>query len=123
MISKKMQERVRVLNDAAVRQGAKYVLYWSQMNRRVECNHALAWAVERANALKLPVLYYEGLTCTYREANDRMHTFVLEGVPETQRRLARRGIGYCFYLPKTRRGPGDVLSRVAGGAGLALTGD
>lgn len=93
------------------------------MNRRVDSNHALSRAVTLANELGLPVLLYEGLTYNYREANDRMHTFVLEGVPETARRLAARGIGYCFYL---RRGPGDpndVLYRLAADAACVVTDD
>ena len=93
-----MLPRVRALNDAPVLANAEYVLYWSQMNRRVDANHALQWAIQRANELRVPVLFYEGLTCTYPHANDRLHTFILEGVPETAKRLAQRGIGYCFYL-------------------------
>jgi deoxyribodipyrimidine photo-lyase len=118
-----MQERIRALNDAPVRPGARYVLYWAQMNRRVDANHALAVAVEKANELKLPVLVYEGLTCTYPEANDRLHTFVLEGVPETARRLAARGIGYCFHLRKRRADPDDILYRLASDAALVVTDD
>ncbi len=100
-----------------------YVLYWSQMNRRVDNNHALQWAIQRANELHLPVLYYEGLTCTYPEANDRLHTFVLEGVPETARRLAERGIGYCFYLRRRKSDANDVLYRLAAGAACIVTDD
>lgn len=54
--------RIRPLNDAAPRPGAKYVLYWCQMNRRADSNHALAYAAEKANELRLPLLVYEGLT-------------------------------------------------------------
>ncbi len=118
-----MNVRVRHLNEDPVRAGAKYVLYWAQMNRRTEYNHALEHAVTQANGLRLPVLCYEGLTCTYREANDRMHTFVLEGVEETERRLAARGIGYCFYLRKRRSDPDDVLYRLAADAALLVTDD
>ncbi|HAX42990.1 MAG TPA: deoxyribodipyrimidine photo-lyase [Bryobacteraceae bacterium] len=118
-----MQQRIRALNDAPVRSGAQYVLYWSQMNRRVDSNHALALAIQKANALKLPVLFYEGLTCSYPEASDRMHTFVLEGVPETARRLARRGIGYCFHLRRRRSAPNDILYRLAAQAALLVTDD
>ena len=118
-----MQDRIRVLNDVPVRRDGKYVLYWAQMNRRVDSNHALVVAAQRANSLKLPILYYEGLTCTYPQANDRLHTFVLEGVPETQRRLAKLGIGYCFYLRHRRRDPNDVLYRLAEHAALVVTDD
>ncbi len=69
-----MQDRVRKLNDAPVRTDARYVLYWSQMNRRVgePGVGARRSTCERAG---LPVLFYEGLTCTYPHANDRLHTF------------------------------------------------
>ncbi len=118
-----MQERVRPLNNAPLRQQARYVLYWSQMNRRVDSNHALARAIAVANELDLPVLYYEGLTCAYKEANDRLHTFILEGVPEQERRLSRIGVGYCFYLRRRRSDADDVLYRLAQNAACVVTDD
>ena len=52
----------------------------------------------------LPLLVYEGLTCSYPYASDRLHTFVLEGVPDTEARLRKLGIGYLFYLaPQAQR--------------------
>jgi deoxyribodipyrimidine photo-lyase len=117
-------ERVRKLNDAPERPGeSQYVLYWAQMNRRVESNHALLFAVELANQHNLPVLFYEGLTCTYEYANDRLHTFMLEAVPETARRLKKAGIGYVFYLRKTRQSPNDILYRLAKRAAAVVTDD
>src|SRR4051812_22409769 len=77
-----VEKRVRILNDDPIRTPAEYVLYWSQMNRRATYNHALAYAITQANELGLPLLVYEGLTCTYPSANDRLHTFMLENVPE-----------------------------------------
>ena len=118
-----VKERVRKLNDAPVRERARYVLYWSQMNRRVPVNQALEYAAEQANLLGLPLLVYEGLGCTYEYANDRIHTFVVEGVPDTQKRLAARGIGYCFYLRRRKTDANDVLYRLAAEAALVVTDD
>jgi len=115
--------RVRPLNDAPLKKGAKYVLYWTQINRRADDNHALAYAADRANDLRLPLLVYEGLTCTYRQANDRIHTFVLDGVPEQQRRLEALGAGYCFYLRKRKADDDRVLYRIAEEAALVVTDD
>ncbi len=115
--------RIRSLNDAPLNPKAKYVLYWTQINRRVEANHALAHAIHLGNQLKLPVLVYEGLTCTYREANDRIHTFVLENVPETAAALERLGIGYVFYLRARRTDPNDALYRLAEDAAAVVTDD
>lgn len=92
-------------------------------DRRVDANHALLYAVELANRYRLPVLFYEGLTCTYEYANDRLHTFLLEGVPETARRLKKAGIGYVFYLRRTRKSPNDVLYRLASRAAAVVTDD
>ncbi len=118
-----MRERVRQLNTAAPRASARYVLYWAQMNRRVESNHALAYACELSREHGLPVLYYEGLTCSYPSANDRLHTFILEGVPETARRLRKRGIGYVFHLRKRRSDPDHALYELAREAAAVVTDD
>jgi deoxyribodipyrimidine photo-lyase len=122
-IRKKVDPRVNELNDKPVRSGARYVLFWSQMNRRVESNHALEYAATRSNELGLPLLVYEGLTCTYPYANDRFHTFLLEGVPDTAKALAKRGIGYVFYLRRRKADRDDVFYRLAADAALAVTDD
>ncbi len=116
-------ERISKLNSNEDRPDAEYVLYWAQMNRRVDANHGLLYAVELANKYKLPVLFYEGLTCTYEYANDRLHTFILEAVPETARRLAKAGIGYVFYLRRTKASRNDVLYELARKAAAVVTDD
>jgi deoxyribodipyrimidine photo-lyase len=117
-------ERIQKLNKAAERpENAHYVLYWAQMNRRVNSNHALLFAAELANKHSLPVLFYEAITCTYEYANDRLHAFMLAAVPETARQLKRAGIGYLFYLRKTRQSPNDSLYRLARHAAAVVTDD
>jgi deoxyribodipyrimidine photo-lyase len=118
-----MDERVRALNSSPQRPGGRYVLYWMQMNRRVAGNHALAFAARLANDRGLPLLVYEGLTCTYPQANDRIHTFMLEAVPETARRLRERHIGYVFYLRRTPGDANDALYVVARDAAAVVTDD
>jgi deoxyribodipyrimidine photo-lyase len=115
--------RSRLLNDAPRRQGGRYVLYWSQMNRRVDSNHALAHAAEVANENGLPLLVYEGLACTYKAANDRLHTFILEAVPETAKKLKAMGAGHFFYLRARRSDPNDLLYRLAAQAYCVITDD
>jgi deoxyribodipyrimidine photo-lyase len=115
-------ERARQLNDAKIREG-KYVLYWSQMNRRVEANHALAFAAELANEHRFSVVVYEGLTCSYPHANDRLHTFVLEGVEETERKLKKLGMGYVFHLRRRRSDANDAFYRLAADASAVVTDD
>lgn len=118
-----VQDRVRCLNQAAFRGEAKYVLYWAQMNRRVAWNHALLYAADVANRAALPLVVYEGLTCSYPYASDRLHAFILEGVPDTEERLAKLGIGYVFHLRRKRSDPDDAFYRLAQDAAAVVTDD
>jgi deoxyribodipyrimidine photo-lyase len=89
--SKIASERIQLLNSKALARRV-YVLYWMQQSQRAEYNHALEYAIEQANELKLPVRVVFGLTDDYPEANLRHYTFMLEGLRETQAALAKRGI-------------------------------
>ena len=85
------QSRIQPLNDKETRAG-DYVLYWMQQSQRAEYNHALEYAIERANEIDRPLLVVFGLTDDYPEANLRHYTFMLEGLKETRATLASRGV-------------------------------
>jgi deoxyribodipyrimidine photo-lyase len=89
-------DRVQLLNEFPARSGASYVLYWIQANRRLDSNHALAFAIETANRLRLPVLVAEGLNRERPYASERCDNFILDGVPVNARRAAQLGVGYEF---------------------------
>ena len=66
MATQKIQnERVQDLNEADVRDG-DHVLYWMQSSQRAEQNHALEYAVQRANDLGQRLLVVFGLTEVYQ---------------------------------------------------------
>ena len=116
-------ERIRLLNEASPREDGQYVLYWCQSSRRVDLNHGLAHAAWLANEAGLPLLVYEGLTCSYPNANDRLHTFVIEGAPETAKELRAIHGGYFFYPRQTGSDPNDVLYKLAAKARCVVTDD
>ncbi|MFA5659135.1 MAG: deoxyribodipyrimidine photo-lyase, partial [Oscillospiraceae bacterium] len=84
-------ERIKQLNNKAARRG-KYVLYWMQAAQRAYYNHALEYAIEKANERSKPLLVVFGLTEDYPQANLRHYWFMLEGLRETQNTLADKGI-------------------------------
>jgi deoxyribodipyrimidine photo-lyase len=122
-MAKRINERVVRLNEAEVNRKGRYVLYWMQMYKRASHNHALTWAVRRANELGLPVVVYEGLKHYYPWASDRMHTFILEGVEEKREEFGRLGIRYVFYLQKNENSPRQTVARLAKEAALIVTDD
>src|SRR5512135_115579 len=70
----------------------KYVLYWMQASQRTEYNHALEFAILRANELRQPLIVFFGITDQFPEANERHYAFMLEGLKEVKDSLKKRGI-------------------------------
>ena len=118
-----MNERAIQLNRVEPRKNARYVLYWMQMYKRASHNHALTFAIHRANELNIPLVVYEGLKYYYPWASDRLHTFILEGVEEKQREFARLGIRYIFYLQKDNESAKRVVSHLCQDAACLVTDD
>ncbi len=115
MTTRIQETRIRRLNDRGPAQG-EYVLYWMQQSQRAEFNHALEYAVQRANDQKQPLLAGFGLMDDYPEANLRHYHFLLQGLQETQQALHRRGI----RLVVGRGSPDAVALRLARGASLIV---
>ncbi|MCU0857150.1 MAG: deoxyribodipyrimidine photo-lyase [Pontiellaceae bacterium] len=107
--------RIHNLNDKPARAGG-FVLYWMQQSQRAEWNHALEYAVERANGLGLPVAVVFGLMENYPEATERHYAFMLEGLAETFRTLEKRGIGTMLEYGH----PADVALKAGRGAALIV---
>ncbi|HET6978145.1 MAG TPA: deoxyribodipyrimidine photo-lyase [Pyrinomonadaceae bacterium] len=118
-----LSSRVTTLNDANINTKGSYVLYWMQMFKRASHNYALNFAIQMANEHGLPLVVYEGLKFYYPWANDRLHTFILEGVEEKQAEFAERGIRYVFYLQRNDRDPKHVVAQLARDAALLVTDD
>ncbi|WP_240432543.1 deoxyribodipyrimidine photo-lyase [Rubrobacter indicoceani] len=111
------EERVQSLNDEPARRDGDYVLYWMQASVRSRFNHALEYALWRANDADQRLLVVFGLTDDYPEANLRHFTFLLEGLSDVQKNLKRRGI----KLVVRRGSPEKVAVEAAKGASLVVT--
>jgi deoxyribodipyrimidine photo-lyase len=107
--------RIQPLNTRSILDG-RYVLYWMQASQRVECNHALEYAVGAANEHNLPVVVGFGLTEQFPEANLRHYTFMLEGLEEVRKELNRRG----FRFVPLRRSPEMAAVELAREASLVV---
>ena len=118
-----LSQRVTELNDCPENRKGRYVLYWMQMFKRVSDNEALNFAIQQANERDLPLVVYEGLKFYYPWANDRIHTFILQGVEQKRAEFERLGIRYLFYLQRNERDPRNTVSRLAADAALLVTDD
>jgi deoxyribodipyrimidine photo-lyase len=111
------KERIDFFNHNAARNG-RYVLYWMQAAQRADCNHALEFALRTANDRGKPLLAVFVLT-DYPEANLRHYQFMLEGLAQTQKDLAKRGV----LLVVQKGDPQKIIPRLAHQADVVVTDD
>ena len=97
------QQRIQLLNTQAVRSG-DYVVYWMQASQRVLDNHALEFAIQKANELHKPLVVFFGLTDSFPEANERHYQFMLEGLQETAQSMEKRGIHFIIQQVSPEQG-------------------
>lgn len=108
--------RIHLLNRKPARTSGGFVLYWMQQSQRAEWNHALEYAVQRANELGLPVAVVFGLMDNYPEATEAHYAFMLRGLEETFQTLEKRGIGAFLG----RGHPADVALKAGRNAALIV---
>ncbi len=97
------KERIKALNQRETKKG-DYVLYWMQASQRVEYNHALEYAILKANELYQPIIVFFGLTDHFPEANERHYAFMLEGLKEVKGLLQERGIQMVILHQSPEKG-------------------
>jgi deoxyribodipyrimidine photo-lyase len=115
--------RVRTMNDAPIRPQRDYVLYWMIAYRRTRWNFSLDRAVEWANELRRPLVVFEAISCSYPWASDRHHQFVLDGMNDNARALAKSPALYYRYVePRNGTGRG-LLQALASRACVVVTDD
>ncbi len=101
------EARLTQLNDSPVNNQGSYVLYWMIANRRSEWNFSLDRALEWCRKLDRPLLVFEALRSGYQWANDRIHTFVIQGMRDNRAAFEESPVGYYPYLePEPDQGAG-----------------
>ncbi len=102
-----------IRNDKPVNEAGDYVLYWMQINRRFEYNFALEYAIAWANKLNKPLMVYEAVSIDYPWANDRMQTFMLQGMQENLKIASENGINFLSYVEPEKEAGKGLFYRLA----------
>lgn len=113
--------RIRAENDRPLDPLGSFVLYWMTSARRTRFNFALQRAVELANELQKPLLVLEALRVDHPYASDRLHTFVVQGMRDNARAIARSRASYYPYVePAAGHGRG-LLRELSAHAAVVVT--
>ncbi|MDD2682261.1 MAG: deoxyribodipyrimidine photo-lyase, partial [Bacilli bacterium] len=93
------KNRIEIIKTAELSiDKGEYVLYWMQQSMRVNYNHALNYAIERANESFLPVLVYFTIDTAFPYINKRSLFFMLEGLEEVKEELTNKGINFIIEI-------------------------
>jgi deoxyribodipyrimidine photo-lyase len=113
--------RLSVANQRGVATKGNFVLYWMIAARRTRYNFALEHAIARAAELGKPLLVLEALRIGYQWANDRHHSFVIEGMRDNAAAFAKADITYMPYIEPTKNAGSGLLQALAESAALVVT--
>jgi len=113
--------RVRTVNSAAVRDDGSYVLYWMIAARRTTWNFSLQRAAQWAASLDKPLIVFEPLRIGYPWASERLHRFVIDGMADNERRLAKTKVAYYPYVEPRPDADKGLLAALASQASVIVT--
>ena len=74
------------------------VVYWMISARRSKWNHGLQHAIELANQRQMPLVVVEALAIAHQWANDRSHTFVIQGMMDNRNAFEDTPVTYVPYV-------------------------
>ena len=91
---------VRILkaNNEPPRGDRAFVLYWMTASRRTGWNYALDRAVEWAVKMGKPLVVFEPLRVAYPWASERFHRFIIDGMADNARKLAKHKVLYYPHV-------------------------
>lgn len=115
--------RLRRANDATVNRAGEFILYWMQLYRRFDANHALNYALACSQHYKKPLVVYEGLKLGYPWASRRLHRFILEGMLANRRAAETLGLNYWPFVETPLSDGRGLLRKLAAKATLVVTDD
>jgi len=98
--------RVTVVSSSDVdTDRGRCVVYWMQRAQRALDNPALETAIDAANRLGLPVAVVFVILGRHPNANLRHYSFMFDGLADTAKRLADRGVG---FIPRVSAGSSPI---------------
>jgi deoxyribodipyrimidine photo-lyase len=115
--------RVRRGNDRPANPKGTYVLYWTQMFRRLHANHALDYALHLCREWKKPLVVYEALKLNYPWAAARHHAFILQGMRDNAAAARKLGVTYWPFVETPDDDGRGLVGRIAGDACAVVTDD
>jgi len=99
--------RLRV--HGSLNPSGEYILYWMTAARRPTFNHGLDHAIDLAREHDVPLVVIECLALQHKWANDRISTFVLQGMIDNREAFLGSYVTYIPYVETKRKEASGLL--------------
>ena len=116
-------DRVRELNNKEINADGEYVLYWMISSRRFNYNAALEYAADLAKKYDKPLLVIEEISTSHRFANDRITSFVIQGMVENISLFKEHKIRLIPWVETPLSGPMGLLKTLSKRSVMVVTDD
>ena len=97
------------MNDCPINQDGEFILYWMTSCRRFAFNASLQHAVTLSNQLKKPVLVVEAVSITHKFANDRILSFMIQGIMDNIDDFKQNSVSYIPWVEIKQKAGGKML--------------
>ena len=111
--SKLTESRVRMMNNRPLNENGDFILYWMTSCRRFSFNASLQHAVTLSNTLKKPILVVEAVSITHKFANDRILSFMVQGIMDNIDDFKENSVSYIPWVEIKQKAGGKMLSSLS----------
>ena len=111
--SKLTESRVRTMNNRPLNENGDFILYWMTSCRRFSFNASLQHAVTLSNTLKKPILVVEAVSITHKFANDRILSFMVQGIMDNIDDFKENSVSYIPWVEIKQKAGGKMLSSLS----------
>jgi len=115
------ETRRHVLNDFEFNHEGEFVLYWMIATRRLNYNFGLQHSIELAKQLGKPLVVMEAVSSEHKFANDRILTFMIQGMIENQQQFEERNIRFIPWVSTPLQSDTGLLQRLSKRASVVIT--
>ena len=101
------------MNEQQINQNGNFILYWMTSCRRFAFNASLQHAISLSNMLKKPVLVVEAVSITHKFANDRILSFMVQGIMDNINDFNENSISYIPWVEIKQKAGSKMLAALA----------
>lgn len=112
-MSENTNARIRFLNSIKENPLGDYVLYWMISSRRFHYNSGLQRAAEIAKKYSKPLLVLEAISTRHKHANDRILTFMVQGLIENSNQFSSHRIRFIPWVETPLQSGHGILVRLS----------